>query len=286
MIRELLETPRFATEVDISKKFLQNLSITVVTLEKNNPVSKSLCELVMTLLKRKDLYLNEDGSFVMAMRHLASIMFLQCLEWLPQTYKTKEVDAELLNVNTRLILQWLLSMLSDVEEYESEGLEAIQPMLTQKVIRSCLKYGLGLSDQSPEVSSMSLKLIRELITRLSDPRSPMNSLKEHLEVIPPFEIFNMLTSHSKFVVVLASSTEEADRVKVEIVHLMVFCMAKAPNDIKMDLAVWTALFGTFNAGLGELDTVIRKLFYACCDLLAEVSMGFLRRYICHDLLNS
>ena len=145
-----------------------------------------------------------------------------------------------------------------------------KPLLVQKVFRTVLKYGIGVSERNPAISSIAIKFLRELVTGLSDPTSPLSILKAQLLVISLTDVFNMLTSHSKFPVVLGSDDQDAELVKLELVKLMFCCVARSDKGIVIGPEVWTTLFSAFNAGLGELDTSIRKLFYACCDLLEKV----------------
>lgn len=267
----LLKLTTIADEVDVSVDLFEKVSATLKMGElRQNPAAKSLCQLAMLLVQRFNSDSQKPGATKMSRQYLASTMFLRCIEWLPYTYKIQEAASDE-RVDTHAVLTCLMT-LCDIQDFDLNVLRSTNPMLIQKVFRSCLKYGIGLSEQNPVISSMSLKLVRELATRLSDPRSAIGPLKEHLLVIPLADIFNMMTSHSKFTALLSGSTKELDCVKLELVRLMVCCVARSSGGIVMGDDVWTALFGAFNAGLGELDTAIRKLFYACCDLLSGVSL--------------
>ena len=121
----------------------------------------------------------------------------------------------------------------------------------------------------PSQSSLSLELVTIILDRFGNPSSHLEKL-DCLGKEPFSSTFNLLTSHSKFGEVLSSRSPEVDLVKLQMIKLMSSCVRFSPQGTILHAEVWTSLFTAFDAGLSELDTELRRLFTACCDLPHEV----------------
>jgi hypothetical protein len=233
-----------------------------------NAAATKLCKLGMVLTSHSAL---EDKPSVK--KRLAGTLFALLCEWLPHTYKHQGA-ADLDHIT---VLTWLVSLLQDVDEFDIEILKGMKPSLIQKAFRSCLKHGISESTEDSEGSAMSLKLVRLLLVRMFGSQSQRQMLKEYLPKPSPAEVFAMLTSHSKFPLMLSRSVEHIKTPKggcdrLELVRLMLCCVILSPNEIAIESSTWTALYSAFSAGLGELDTAIRQIFSASCTLQSQVSV--------------
>jgi hypothetical protein len=228
--------------------------------------TEKVCQLGILLVSKCQTQMTSDEMPSVTSR-LASTIFVLLCEFLQGSYKVQSSEAHS-SLGAKSVLTWLISLLEDVHEFELEVFQHVKPTLLQKVFRSCLKYGLTRSTEyNQDVPVLSLQLVRALLTRLSN--SPIGILKEHLPTPSPAEVFMMLTAHSKFHVVLSQSEgvdgdRTGDRARLEVVRLMLCCVTLSPGETTIEPAVWKTLFSAFNAGLGELDTTIRQLFYAYC----------------------
>lgn len=260
-------------ELDVSVGLFDQLSETLnMGGLRQNPGTRCLCQFAVLLLQRFDSTFDEAVVTRRSRKRLSSTLFFRCIEWLPYTHKIKEAPNDDC-IDTDIVLAWLAT-LCDIRDFDLAVLRSINAPLIEKVFRSCLKYGITFYEKKPVTSSRSLKFVAEFVTRLSDPNTPFSSLKDHWLLIPLTDIFNMLTSHSLFAALLSTSADDQNGVKLELVRLMSCCVTRSSEGVIMGMDVWCALFASFNAGLGELDTAIRKLFYACYDVLPEVSGDF------------
>jgi hypothetical protein len=230
-----------------------------------NAAATKLCKLGMMLTSHSAL---EHKPTVK--KRLTGTLFALLCEWLPHTYKHQGAP----DLDHITVLTWLVSLLQDVDEYDIEVLKEMKPSLIQKVFRSCLKHGISESTEDTEGSTMSLKLVRLLLVRMFGSQSQRQMLKEYFPNPSPAEVFAMLTSHSKFPLMLSRSVETpkggCDR--LELVRLMLCCVILSPDEIAIESSTWTALYSAFNAGLGEIDTAIRQIFSASCSLQSQVSV--------------
>jgi hypothetical protein len=228
--------------------------------------TEKVCQLGILLVRKCQSPMKSDEIPSVTSR-LASTMFVLLCEFLQGSYKVQSSEAHS-SLGAKSVLTWLISLLEDVHEFELEVFQHVKPTLLQRVCRSCLKYGLTRStEHNQDVPVLSLQLVRTLLTRLSN--SPIGMLKEHLPTPSPAEVFMMLTAHSKFHVLISQSEEvdgerTCDRARLEVVRLMLCCVTSSPGETTIEPAVWKTLYSAFNAGLGELDTTIRQLFYAYC----------------------
>lgn len=260
----LFDTPKSLITIKAPDGFLKVLSMTIKSQGlKQNPAAKRLCQLAVLLLQKCDSKFGGMDCFDNERKCLASTLLLRLFEWLPILLKGQE------HTGIREVLTWLTILIADVKEYDLAIIRSSKPQLVQKVFRSILKYGIGLSEKDPELASLAMKFLRSLLSGLTDANSPLRTLRDDLLVIQLADVFKMLTTHSKFSFLLSSEDNRNDCVKLEFVRLLLCCLARADKGVVIEAEVWITLFGAFDAGLSELDTAIRKLFYACCDLLEK-----------------
>lgn len=253
----LEEVPRLLFSVSANKQFQSDGS------------TKYLCQIGMLIVTKFAGVVPHDKIEILS----STLLSLFC-EWIPNEFKNHDAHT---GANCETILTWLITLLTDVEDYDSEVFRAAKPSLVQKVYRCCLKHGIAGSVGSTRVvQAKCLKLVRLLIGRLADPQSTLGKIQALVPTYSPFEVFTMLTSHSKFDVAL-SRTEEDGKVliddcdQLEMVRLMICCVTLSPGSINIEPAVWAAVFSVFNAGLGSIDTAIRRLLYTYCNSSSKVS---------------
>ncbi|CAJ1918000.1 unnamed protein product [Cylindrotheca closterium] len=251
----LLQSSGERMSVIVPEVIFQHI-VTILKIEKSrwHPGVFSLCSMAIAIVKNADTQQRLE---------LKAILYLRLSEWIALGFKE---EFRIKDPKESCLTSFLL-LLQDVQSSDLDALKRGNTALTLKIVRSCLKYGIGLAEQSPAQSSLSLELVKTLLERIGDPKSHHSAL-DFLGA-PISSIFDLLKSHSKFREVLSSSSPELDIVKLELVRLMVCCIRLSPQGVTIDAGMWTSVFAAFDCGLSELDIEIRKLFMACCDLQGE-----------------
>ena len=136
------------------------------------------------------------------------------------------------------------------------------------LVRSSLRYGIATDGEADlSVRMQCIRLVGSLIPLLQDgaTHSQSMSITSSFARRLPSQVFEMVTSHSKFRLLLQSSgSTEVEKEKVEVLRLMRCCLL-AMNDLQFDSDVWQALLSCFDAGMSEKDCLVRELL----SLLAE-----------------
>lgn len=255
--RVLLQSSGEAVKVIVPVEIFQHL-VTILEMgnARRHPGAFKLCSIGIEIVENSD---------AQQRLQLKSLLFLRLTEWIARGFKEeyKVQDAK------QSCLASVVLLLQDVQSFDLDTLKSVKPGLILKIVRSCLKYGISLAEQSPAQSSLSLQLATTILDRIGDPTSHLAGLD--ILGAPIASILNLLQSHSKFEEVLSSASPEVEIVKLQLVRLISCCIRLSPEGCTMNVEVWTSLFAGFDCGLSALDTEIRKLFAACCDVPGEVS---------------
>jgi hypothetical protein len=219
---------------------------------------------------------SQGGSSVKG--RLASALFVRLCEIIPQSLKY-HADAKKgergahAQLDPRVVFTWLNVMIDNVSRYDADIFAGRGPSFIHGLVRGCLKRGVtdeaGIDECIP---MMALKLVRKIITSVSDRSAPLMVLEACLSLPSPSEIFDMTVSHSKFQSSLALDKNN-DSAILELVRLLLCCVSLSP-DIVVHENVWKSLFSGYGAGLGKLDTTMRRFFYACCKSEVRVLFFF------------
>jgi hypothetical protein len=207
---------------------------------------------------------------------LATRLLVLLFELLPKSYKHQNKDSHCF-LQPDTILYWLQSLAKRVKEFDFDFLNTTEKHIVEKLFRSCLKFGVAPStDSCPAIATQSVRLVRVVLESCFDTTSPFSQLKAHFVIPSPAEVFMMLTSHSKFSMVLADEDND-DRpaedcsTKTEIFHLMRSCLRLDSSNIFIAESFWQDIYSAFSAGLGESDTAIRLCLQACSTSKAKAS---------------
>jgi hypothetical protein len=161
-------------------------------------------------------------------------------------------------------LKWLLAQFSGSQV--EAIISSVEPPLVFKVIRACLKNGLRSPADTGAVNCLSLELVN-LLVRLSG-----NSASRFSSLILPREIFEMITSHSRFETLFVEtvsggggSTRLYPKQQEAVIELMISCINASDAEIVVSQSIWKTILCSFTAGLGRLDKLIRRLVLVCED---------------------
>ena len=111
-----------------------------------------------------------------------------------------------------------------------------------------------------------------VLTNLQKPNVADKLQQRGIAVSGPSDIFYMVTHHSKFLVAIRGG-----ETTLALVRLLHTCIKSTSGTITMERELWGNIFSVFNAGLGELDTAIRKLISVSMYSENDVSSNFWRR---------
>lgn len=227
---------------------------------------RHICSLGISLWKMKKAHSNDDKK---SQRQLSSLLVCVLSESLLAFYKLgvrhHDVQAKVACVE---ILTALTSLVEEEHEFDQSIFTRAKKSLLQKVCRSALKYGIH-DDLGTEchLATLSLRFVRILLGRYS--RDPL--LSGHFLLISPPNLFEMLTSHSKFMVMVSRkrNPEVDDSDRTELLHLMHCCVELAEDQIVLNSRLWRTLNAAFSAGLDELDLTIRRFYHLCSTITSD-----------------
>jgi hypothetical protein len=159
-------------------------------------------------------------------------------------------------------LQWLITHFA--ESQTEETFLRIESSLVHKAIRSCLKSGIGSPAVTSNINCLSLEMVNILVRFSGNSGSPLSSL------VLPRDIFDMITSHSKFEQLFAEidSASEGNipldnKQQEAVLELMITCIAVSATEIAVQKSIWKTILCSFNAGLSRLDNLVRMLGSVC-----------------------
>jgi hypothetical protein len=167
-------------------------------------------------------------------------------------------------LDASLAFEILYEIISKAEHYDDAIFLRTSPTLMRRLFRACLKSGITEeSGLQRHLALSSLRLVHLILSKTTHD-SPLNVLGATLSLPSADEVFTMTTSHSKFHAVLSlrDSEQRDEEITLEIVQLLLLCVTLSPNTIVPDTAVNKALLAGFDAGLGEVDTTIRRFYNA------------------------
>jgi hypothetical protein len=202
-------------------------------------------------------------------KQLRSALFFHLVELIPRCLKQhygKRFGSTHVIHDPLNLFGLIFDMINKVEGYEDGTFIDSGSTSLQRMIRSCLKYGIAdaiVSDKDQQIRSSSLKLIRVILTEVSSPSSSSTPFVGSATVPPAADVFKMVVSHSKFQSVISHNGDETfDVLKLELIELLLCCLSFSPEGIEMESSVFKTLISGFGAGLGQVDTALRRVFIA------------------------
>lgn len=180
----------------------------------------------------------------------------------------KKNDTDHNPVDSKTILDLLMTVIARSQEDDWERCVGLNPKLLQRVFRRCLRDGITAEDVGSG-AAVSLRLLQALMKGLSDPLHPMYKLSAMALIPPPTTVFEMIVSHSQFERTLSASAKGGKSSSsfdcdtgIELVRLMKCCIFLSKN-IVITKPVWNVIFKIFNISLSSLDTELRLFFLMC-----------------------
>lgn len=176
-------------------------------------------------------------------------------------------------VDPTVIISCLSSLLLDFPRFDKKSVLNTSSDCNTTLLRTCLKHGVAaveMGNIDPEISASCLRLSRQIVVAFS-----ASSLSRTL---PPIsEIFAMVVSHSQFIASILEcfKDEKLGAPKLELVRLLLACVSLAPAAIDLPSPVWATLLAGYDAGVGETDRSLRRLFSIVIERNPEVSFTLL-----------
>jgi hypothetical protein len=199
-------------------------------------------------------YQNGNGSVII----LASSLILFLCETVPRCLRVSYMgncsSGATCLIDPLRLISWFHELLSTGCEYHIVPGEI---SIVTSLIRACLRFGIGTTDvNNTKMRSACLELIALFVITLHDGTATFRPLASSLSLTLASQLFTMATSHSKFASLMNSKDEDA--VKIEALRILHGCLS-ATHDIEFDGDVWCCLLASFNAGMTEIDHILRRL---------------------------
>jgi hypothetical protein len=202
-----------------------------------------------------------------AKKQLRSALFCHLFELIPRCLKQhygKRFGSTHVTQDPLHLFGLIFDLIEKVEGYDDDTFIDSGSTSLQRMIRSCLKYGIAdaiVSDKDQQIRSSSLKLIRIILTEVSSPSSSLKAFFGSAILPPAADVFKMVVSHSKFQSVISHSGDDTfDVLKLELIELLLCCLSFSTEGIDIDASIWKTLISGFGAGLGQVDTALRRVF--------------------------
>jgi hypothetical protein len=253
----------------------------------NNDTEAKVYRICIGLLRHLESGLKSPDNRLSSGR-LSSALLVRLCEILPgllvsrsKVKKRHESGWQVLDAS--IAFEILFEIISKAEHYDDAIFLRTSPTLMRRLFRACLKSGIiEESGLQRRLALSSLRLVQLILSKTTHDSAPLNVLGATLSLPSADEVFTMTTSHSKFHAVLSlrDSEQRDEEITLEIVQLLLLCVTMSPNTIVPDTAVNKALLAGFDAGLGEVDTIIRR-FYNSFD----VSRSKVSDYVCLNCLD-
>ena len=274
----------------IKKKTIQELSFNIKSLtyknmRKADPESQK--ELLLTSIPALGLIQEEFAES----NELRSLLLQRLCSLLPRALKLKQRRASTASshksiVSVPFLITCLFNLGIECTDVLDEKIVMDTSSELQEAVITCLKNGIA-NTSADNISICCLRFIRVLLTALSKSESAFS------KILNPSQIHMMIVTHSLFESTLTlkgfttnaqdlslSNTlfqkvvKEFDKfdlmslerlnlkdVQLELAHLLLCCASLGKENIEVENSTWYSLFSAYNAGVSELDCVLRRIFY-------------------------
>jgi Nucleolar pre-ribosomal-associated protein 1 len=238
---------------DLASEVVRVLSFPLQSSKALYPGMKCLLRIGMSLLRH--FHENEQ-----AYEQLASSILFFLFSTLPYLLK-QDASVEASGLTAELSLTWLVTLLS--EFIDVNVAISVESSLVYKVIRACLRNGLSSPTHGSTVNCLSLQVVTLLVRVYGD------SVSSSSLSVAPRDVFDMVTSHSKFEDLFThkdtgddENTQRDSRIQ-EVMKLIITCILVSGTEIGISQPIWKTILCSFHAGLGRLDSLIRQLGSVC-----------------------
>lgn len=206
---------------------------------------------------------------------LSSILFLNFCDAIVLNLSYHKSRGSPTNPSTPSLMQlvaWMKQLISNNVTFDSNALKDNVFATSKVLFKACLRHGMRIeSDGRHDIQLLCLQLVNSLIKFAHGARNPIGSLVT-ADTSPPNQsipslVFNMVTTHSQFEVLMSSVEDRG--IQVELSRILCSCISNA-TDMKFDPATWTSLLACYNAGIDDKDLFFRSILFGYSQLAIEV----------------
>lgn len=174
----------------------------------------------------------------------------------------KRKDGEVLpQIGPIDLMRLLIEMMESEIPYDISYFSKTGPAFAHALVRACLRYGIGNVELSSlPIQTCCLQVVGTFVVALSSETSGIMELKAMDLGLLPSHIFEMVTTHSKFEVLISNLDVQATSLRIEVVRLLVLCL-QSFDGVPFEENVWQILLSSFTAGVTEIDELLRELIY-------------------------
>lgn len=213
-----------------------------------------------------------------AIKSLASVLFMNLCDTIAQTVnlsyrRSKDSHASDVCIHASLqTIAWMRELISnevtfDMNIWNHNGVDKLR-----SVLKFCLRQGMRIeTNELSEVQSSYLQLVSMLIAFAYSGKNPLGRVDD-IVCIPanqsvPSQIFNMVTSHSKFDVLMRSS--ESSNIQIELSCILFTCISCAA-DIEFCMDTWASLLACYDCGVDDKDIFLRSILFEYSRIASQV----------------
>jgi len=218
-----------------------------------------ICRLGRSILETNDQQGVQHGELCRELRSTLLIVMSERLLW-----ANKREPRVLGSIDRSEAIDSLITLFDSGGHFDTQVFTLANRSLFQKLFRSALKHGIhdGTTVEMFDLSAGLLTLVQTLLTRLERDEAFRCFAREAIE---PSDVFQMVTSHSKFEAMLlrGRSAETKENDLVALVLLMHTCIELSPVSIAVESQVWKSLWSASTAGLNTLDKAVYQFGILC-----------------------
>ena len=169
-------------------------------------------------------------------------------------------------------IHWMCELLEAVQRFDNKLFFRTGSSFLSKLIRTCLKNSLSLETAEITVPRpLCLTLVHRLVLATRKSFS-LESLGSALKKPLSLQVFEMITTHSKFGAAIASKeTNNESNARLELIRLIRCCLS-VDEEIQFDAAVWHTLQEGYGASTTESDMALRQVLSMYQLRASEVSL--------------
>ena len=208
---------------------------------------------------------------------LSSFLFLYLCDLIVLTSSHQKMNASRVandNITSSQVQQitWMKQLISGEFLFDLDAVNKNGFAKLVALVRACLRNGMRVEgNDTIKIRSLYLELVNLMIKiARSDncrqrPIGTTGSTTQDQSISSL--VFSMVTTHSKFDVLMSSVENKG--VQVEISRVLFTCISRA-TDIKFAMATWSLLLSFFDAGIDDKDLLLRSVLFEYSRLAKKV----------------
>jgi hypothetical protein len=266
----LMDKERESEQKQLNANVLADLLARLLT-ESNreaNTASKQKCIEVATYICVERSNTESDR-----IKSLSSVLFLKVCDAIVKSSNqgTKDGNRCVPCVPSMQPIAWMKELLSKELSFDIAVLNDECDEILRSVIKVCLRHGMRIdSDSSIEIRLTFLQLVTLLISFAYSNNNPLGCVHKDRTTANkslPSQIFDMITSHSKFGILMG--VDESSSIQVELSRILFICMSHAA-DIEFNIATWTLLLSCYDCGFDDKNIFLRSTLYEYSRISSQV----------------